>query len=99
MKNETTIALVKEVSKSKSAFSSGILWSSWGGIGAGISWFVIILSKLIEKNSGQELSWISIFLLTLSLFLVLFAFYNVIEHRLNKKFALIIEAILENKNS
>lgn len=98
MKTETAIALVKEVSKSKSAFSSSIFWSSWGGIGAGISWFVIILSKSFEKNSGQELNWISTLLLTLSLFLVLFCFYNVIEHRLNKKFAIIIEAILENKN-
>ena len=98
MKAETTIALVKEMERSKKFFAKYLYTISITVFGIASGLFVGILIKTFENYSGEELNWISEALLIICLSIMFVAYSFITQYRMNKKFLLIIETLLENKN-
>lgn len=99
MKTETTILLVKELEKIK---SNRLKYSYFG---AWIELFVslILLAKFyliaLEKEINQSSNLFYALVLVILLVMLLQSFFVIIQHLTNKKFLVIIEALLEKKDS
>ncbi len=99
MKTETTISLVKELEKIKSIRSRNSYLGAWCGFIVSIIWLAWLYMFSIEITPIIKLQWLSAFMFVTALVVCLQSFYIIIRHITNKKFAIIIEALLENKKS
>jgi high-affinity Fe2+/Pb2+ permease len=97
MKGETIIALVKEQEKIKSIRSRNNYFGAWCGFIVSIIWLARLYMLSIEKSPNQGLEWFTAFMFVVALVLCLQSFYIIVRHITNKKFVIIIEALLENK--
>lgn len=99
MKGETIISLVKEQEKIKSIRSRNSYFGAWCGFVVSIIWLARLYMLSIEKLPDQGLEWFSAFMFVVALILCLQSFYIIIRHISNKKFAMLIDALLENKRN
>ena len=97
MKGETIISLVKELEKIKSIRSRNSYFGAWLGFVASIIWLARLYMLAIEKTPTKGLEWFPAFMFVVALALCLQSFYIIVRHIINNKFAIIIEALLENK--
>jgi hypothetical protein len=102
MKGETTIALVKELENINSVSSRNSYIGSWCEFIFSIVWLASLYKFSFEKIPDKGLSWLLWFptlMFLIALILFFHSIYLIIRHITNKKFAVIIEALLEsNKN-
>ena len=94
MKNETIISLVKESEKIRSIRSRNSYRQGWGFF----IFSIIFLGSLYMQAPVKGLEWVSAIKFIAGLLVCLQSFYIIIRHLINKKFTIIIEALLENKN-
>ena len=99
MKGETIISLVKELDKIRSIRSRNSYFGAWCGFVVSIIWLARLYMLSIEQVPSQGLEWFSAFMFIVAFILCLQSFYVIIRHITNKKFAIIIEALLANKKS
>ena len=97
MKGETIISLVKELEKIKSIRSRNSYFGAWCGFAVSIIWLARLYMLSIEKAPSQGLEWFPAFMFMVALILCLQSFYIIIRHIINRKFAIIIEALLKDK--
>lgn len=97
MKGETIISLVKELEKIKSIRSRNSYFGAWCGFVVSIIWLARLYMLSTEKSPNQNLEWFPAFMFVVALVLCLQSFYIIVRHITNKKLAIIIEALLENK--
>jgi len=102
MKGETTIALVKELESIKSIRSRNTYLGAWCEFIYSIVWLASLYKFSFEKIPDKGLSWLHWFptlMFLIALILFFQSIYLIIRHITNKKFAVILEALLEfNKN-
>jgi hypothetical protein len=96
MKGETIIALVKELEKIKSIRSRNSYFGAWCGFIVAIVWLARLYMIAIEKTPKQGLEWFPALMFVIALILLLQSFFIIIRHITNKKFAVIIETLLES---
>ena len=96
MKAETIISLVKELEKIKSIRSRNSYFGAWCGFIVAIVWLARLYMTAMEKAPNDGLEWFPAFMFVVALILLLQSFFIIIRHITNKKFAVIIEALLES---
>jgi hypothetical protein len=96
MKAESTVALVKELEKIRSVRARNSYTGAWFGFVFSILWLGSIhwASAETPPNGGAE--WLPAVMLICALAVCLQSFYVIIRHLVNKKFAIIIEAVIDN---
>lgn len=97
MKGKTTYFLVKELEKLRGIRSRNSYFRAWCGFVVSIVWLARLYMLTIEEAPIQNPQWLLTFLFVAALVLCLQSFYIIIRHIMNKKLAIIIEALLENK--
>jgi hypothetical protein len=97
MKDETIISLVKELEKIRGIRSRNSYFGAWCGFVVSVIWLAWLYMLSIEKSPNQGLEWFPAFMFVVALVLCLQSFYIIVRHITNKKFEIIIEALLENK--
>lgn len=95
MKAEITMSLVKELDKIKSIRSRNSYFGAWCGFIVAIVWLARLYMLAIGRTYEQGLGWFPSFGFIIALIILLQSFYIIIRHITNKKFSLIIEALLE----
>ena len=95
MKAEITISLVKELDKIRSIRSRNSYWGAWSGFFVAIVWLASLFMFSLEKKSEPGLEWFPALMFVIALIILLQSFYIIIRHIFNKKFAVILEALLE----
>ncbi len=97
MKSETIFSLVKELEKIRSIRSRNSYFGAWCGFVVSLIWLAWLYMLSIEKSPNQVPEWFPAFMFVVALVLCLQSFYIIVRHITNKKFEIIIEALLENK--
>ena len=99
MKPETTASLVKELEKIKSNRSKNSYLGAWSGLFASIIWLARLYSFAFEKEHVQSFNWFYAFMFIIPLVMLLQSFFIIVRHLTDKKFLILFEAMLENKNN
>ena len=97
MKAETIILLVKENEKINSKSSRNSYYGAWLQLVIAVSMLIGLFLSSIEPAVFKGVEWSLAIMFVIALALLLQSFYVIIRYITNKKFAIIIEALLENK--
>ena len=99
MKPETTASLVKELEKIKSNRYKNSYFGACSGLFVSIIWLARLYSFAFEKEHVQSFNWFYAFMFIIPLVMLLQSFFIIVRHLTNKKFLILFEAMLENKNN
>lgn len=99
MKPETTLLLVKELEKIKRNRSKFSYVGAWSELFVAIIWLARLYSLPFEKEPTQVFSWFYAIMFVIPLVMLLHSFFIIVQHLTNKKFSLLLEALLEKKDS
>lgn len=97
MKPETRIALLKELENIKGIRSRNSYSGAWAGLIVSVLWIAQIV--FVMGKAGWSSAILNGCMMVLALALLLQSFYVIIRHSSDRKVTLLLEALLEVKNS
>jgi hypothetical protein len=95
MQSKAVISLVKELEKIRSIRSRNSYFGAWFGFIISIIGLAKLYMFSIEEVPAKGLAWFPTFMFVVVLVICLQSFYLIIRYVSNKKFEIIIEALLE----
>ena len=98
MTGETIITLVKVLERLKRSRFKYNYIAAWVEFVISVIWLTDLYIYPLITHIEPKLIWVSALTFIIALTLLLQSLYLIIQHKTNQKFAIIIEALLENKN-